>query len=103
MKTCQRIESIEHQIKSLRIHNRFLLIVTVFTLGILVFCGCFDSKPAIAKEPADHVVKIVKANNFMLLDEKGRCRARLHMNKDKKGPSLTPYDEDAKQRASLCA
>ena len=122
MTTDERIENLEKGLASARRLNRWLLAAVGLALGVWILAGTFGPRTAGAEGGAG-VVDKVRAKNFVLVDDAGKPRAMLCMDKDgamlglsdkngnpramlsmgKEGPMLGLVDENGKDRATLAA
>jgi hypothetical protein len=79
----KRLEKVEKELKRTRKVNLVLLAVLMMAGAVLI---------AGAAKPAN----IIKADGFILLDEKGKERARLVMDNVSPGPKLDFLNQDGK-------
>jgi len=101
MTTEKRLEQLESKLARMKRRPPqagWLLAGVGLFLGVLIVGWAFGPEPARA-QPAKAALKVVRANRFVLVDEKNRPRAMLYMTKD--GPALRLYDEKGKTRAAL--
>ena len=98
MSTEERLEMLERQMSAAKRRNRWMLAGLGLCLGIALVAWALGPTVATA-QPAGAAPKVVRANQFILEDERGRIRAMLAVTKD--GPVLTLSDEKGKDRAIL--
>jgi len=95
MTTDERLEKVEGQLSRVRWLNRCIIACVVLPLGVWLVCKSFGPKMPWARSGA----KVLRANNFILEDEKGQPRAALALLEE--GSLLVLCDENAKCRAEL--
>ena len=101
MTTEERVEKLERELARAKRWNRWLLPVGLTVAGCVAVCAV-ALRPAPAREQAsDEPVKEIRASKLTLVDENGKWRARLVVDKDWVGLCL--YDEKGTQRATLNA
>ena len=103
MTTEERLEVLENELARAKRGNRRLLLAGAgIMLGILALFLANRSITSIAQGQERAVEKtVIRANEFILLDEQGRERGKLAAYKD--GPRLDLFDETGKLRAALIA
>ncbi len=94
----ERIERLERELAAAKRRNRWLMAAAVLAVVGLAWAGNRITGIAQAQE-ADTGPKVVRANQFILEDEKGRMRATLAVSKDTS--ALRLYDKSGKPRAVL--
>jgi len=97
MTTDERLQKVEGQLARVRWFNRCLIACIVLSLGVWFILKAFAPETAWAQSGT----KEIRANKFVLEDEKGKVRATLAMTGT--GPILWLSDENGKQRATLGA
>jgi hypothetical protein len=102
MTTEERLEKLERELAAAKRRNHWLLTIMALIIGglTLVWTLTKTTSAAYAQE-AEAVQKIIRASEFVLVDENGKIRAALSVSKD--GAGLTLWDENGKFRASLSA
>ena len=100
MNTEERLEKLERELARAKRFNRWLFAILFLAGGAYLLVTFFAGANATAQEAAA-VLKEVRANRFVLVDEKGKNRAALTAFKD--GPGLALYDENDRPRAALTA
>jgi hypothetical protein len=100
MTTEERLEKLERELTAAKCCNRRLLTIVALTIGGLglVWALTKTTSAAYAQE-VEAVQKVVRANRFVLVDEKGKECAVLRVDKD--GPALGLYDESVEPRIVL--
>jgi len=98
MTTEERLENLERELARAKRRTRRLLAGAVLVLGIGLVVWAFGPDKTLAQVAAGGV-KEVRANQFLLVDENGKPRAKLSVDKD--GPWLVLADENGKDRAAL--
>jgi len=94
-----RLENMERELGRVKRHNRWLLGTILLVAGGLIAPGMFETTAIRAQSQKPGTAKEIRANNFIIEDEKGELRAALGMSKD--GPCLIMSDENRKMRALL--
>ena len=103
----ERLEKLEAELARANRRNRWLLAVVVLGAVGLPVVGLAlvrrrTENPPIGQAPgAGNPMKIVRANKFILEDEKGKLRAWLVVTKD--GSALGLFDGNGRYRAELYA
>jgi hypothetical protein len=87
MTTEERLEKLEMELARAKRRNRLLLATVVITAAVAMTAGI------------DRRENIVSANGFALVDESGKVRAVLGVDKD--GPKLVLSDENDTARVTL--
>lgn len=102
MTTEKRLERLERELTAAKRHNRWLLTaagLVVLTLVLArVFSGTMNTAQAQGKGSEK---KVVRANEFILEDDKNRIRAVLCMSEV--GPGLSLYGDRGEVRALMQA
>lgn len=102
MTTEERLEMLERELARTKKRTRWLLAGTILVLvGGIVLCGKAAGTSEAQAQPAGGAVKEVRANEFIVVDENGKTRARLGASKD--GTVLVMYDENGTGRTWLGA
>ena len=100
MTTEERLEKIERELAAAKRCNHWLLTIVVLTVGGLGLVWTLTkTMPAAYAQEAEAVQKVIRANGFVLVDEKGKERAVLAVVKSV--PRLSLFDENGKPRAGL--
>ena len=101
MTTEERLEKVERELSGAKRRNRFMWAV-VGAAGVVVVAWAFTrATPVALGQGTGAVSKTLRANAFVLLDEKGQPRAKLAV--DEYGPRLLLLDENGEVRAALSA
>jgi hypothetical protein len=109
MTTEDRLEKLERELMETRAgltaancRNRWLVAGVVTAAGLLALAWTWTTTTAVAQAPeAGTTPKVIRAREFILEDENGKTRAKLHMSDA--GPNLTLFDENGGGRVLLCA
>ena len=93
MTTKERLEKLERELaRAKRLNRRMVLAGAGLLLGMFALLLVGRSMTSVAQGQEETArKKVIWANEFVLLDDRGRERGRLHMLKN--GPSLSLYDE----------
>jgi hypothetical protein len=101
MTTEERLETLEKELARAKKHSRWLLAGAVIVLVGAVLCGkALGPNEAMAQPAAGAVKKELRANAFLLVDQKGKVRAALDTYEDGSA-GLALFDEQCKNRATL--
>jgi hypothetical protein len=94
------LEKLERELTAAKRRNRWLAVV-LLTIGATALAVAALSAPSIptALAQAGGPVNEVRASRFVLVDENGKIRAKLFVNKN--GPVLDMLDENGKSRIGL--
>jgi hypothetical protein len=94
----ERMEHLEKELSRANRRNRRLEAGAILCFGLAVTVWILRPQTLLA-QPAANAMKEVRANRFVLEDERGTIRAGLVSSKD--GPTLGLTDEKGTLRASL--
>jgi hypothetical protein len=94
-----RLENMERELGRVKRHNRGLLGAILLLAGGLIVPGLFETTAIRAQSQKPGTVKEIRANNFIIEDEKGEVRATLGMTND--NPCLIISDQNRKMRVLL--
>lgn len=100
MTTGERLEKLEQELARVKRRNRLLLAVGAVAVGVCVLAWSISGTASKAQaQGAARARKVIRANEFVLEDDKGKTRAMLSVNEN--GPVLGMFDEKGKIRAAL--
>ena len=98
----KRLEKLERELARANRCNRWLLAGVVLAAGLLALAWTWTKTTATAQaQGAGATPKAIRVNEFILEDENGKPRAKLHMFNG--GPNLTLFDEKGQPRVLLSA
>ena len=95
----ERVEKLENALARAKRRSRMLLAGVLVAGAVGVIVASLAGIPAEAAPDKGGVHKVVRAEKFEVVDQKGKTRAILAAYKP--GPALMLYDEDGKERAGL--
>jgi hypothetical protein len=102
MTTEERLEALEQGLARTKKRTQWLLAGSILVLaGSIVLCGKAAGTSEAQAQPARGTPKEIRANEFIVVDENGKTRARLGASKD--GTVLVMYDENSTGRTWLGA
>ena len=87
----ERLENMERELARAKRRNLWLLSVTLLMVGVFAI-GFFETTSSKLRAQGAGKERVVRANEFILEDERGEVRARLGIFKDQ--PGLTLSDEN---------
>jgi hypothetical protein len=97
-----RLEKVERELFAERRRNRRLLVAVGLAILGVGLAWIVAKTPAIAQAQGANIgPKVIRANQFILEDEKGNARVRLSAIKE--APALALFDENGKLRTLLSA
>ena len=99
MTTEERLEKLEKELARAKRRNRRLLAVAGLVVGAVTLAWIVAGTANRAEAQGGGVPAVIRANAFVLVDEKGKTRAELSMGEY--GPGLLLVDENGKTRATL--
>jgi len=91
----EHLENLERELRAERRCNRWLRgVVGLGVVGLVLVWTLATTTPTAQAQGASTGPKVLRANQFVLDDEKGRPRVWLFV--DKNGPRMTMLDESGK-------
>ena len=99
MTTEERLENIERALVHMKMRNRWLMSTILLLVVGLVITGVLKTAVSPVQAQSERDPKIIRARQFILVDEKDKIRASL--TNDKGGSMLTMWDEKGVARIKL--
>jgi hypothetical protein len=96
----ERVETLERELNRANRRNRRLIMGVAVCISMAAVAWAFTPQVLLAQNAAK-TPNVIRANAFVLEDEKGRVRAKLDLVAS--GPRLVMSDENGKLRAALAA
>jgi hypothetical protein len=102
MNTEERLANLERELANVKRRNRRLILLALVGAGAALVAAAWIGTPGkVLAETGAKAPNVVRANEFILEDAKGKTRATLVAAKD--GPALRLLDENGNVRATLTA
>jgi len=95
----ERLENMEQELGHAKCRTRWLMGMVLLLTGVLVVPAVLDMTAFWVRAQGAGTVQEIRANKFVLVDENGKPRAELAMDKGR--PLLVLWDENGKPRAGL--